>query len=53
MLFPDFSFLGEGLRTRCKSTKQMKLLVENPGFILFAVKKKLILQVINRLSYES
>ena len=27
----------------------MKLLVENPGFILFAVKKKLILQVINRL----
>ena len=49
MLFPDFSFLGEGLRTRCKSTKQMKLLVENPGFILFAVKKKLILQVINRL----
>ena len=49
MLFPDFSFLGEGLRTRCKSTKQMRLLVENPGFILFAVKKKLILQVINRL----
>ena len=49
MLFPDFSFLGEGLRTRCKSTKQMKLLVENLGFILFAVKKKLILQVINRL----
>jgi len=51
MLFPDFSFLGEGLRTRCKSTKQMKLLVENPGFILFEILKKQIMNYQETLNW--